>query len=97
MASTKADPKSPNQVTAENLVERLIAVRTMCGEIDQRGGILGVLRDAQADEAQRKQVCAAIDASWKSLRSYVQHIGDDRRARGQAVPLCWLPGDGGTS
>jgi hypothetical protein len=94
MATTKADPKSPNHATAENLIERLIAVRTMAGEIDQRGGILGVLRDAQADESQRRQVSAALDSSWKSLRSYVQHIGDDRRARGQAVPLCWLPGDG---
>jgi hypothetical protein len=94
MSATKLKPKPQKQVTAESLIERIVAVRSLNGEIDQRGGILKLMDEAQADEPTRKQVNAALEASWKGLRAYVIQIGDDRRAKHQALPLCWLPGDG---
>jgi hypothetical protein len=91
MSRPRAGERPVHELAARDLVGRLIDLRTLCGEIDQRGGILRVLQEAQLDRSREMVLVAALEHSWKALRAHVIHIGDDRRARGAAVPLAWLP------
>jgi hypothetical protein len=86
----RADPKSGNQLAALALIERLLAVRGLVRDVDHRG-ILRVLEEAQLGERDVRTLVDSLGATWKGLRGHVIRIGDDRRARGQSVPLGWLP------
>jgi hypothetical protein len=88
---------SPNRKIALDLVDRLIDLRQLVGEVDQRGGIVRVLQEAQLDGSREVAVVAALAHSWKALRAFALAVGDDRRARGRATKLCWLPDDDDTT
>jgi hypothetical protein len=92
-----ANAMSPNRKGAADLVERLLALRGLCGEVAQRGGIVRVLQEAQLDGSEEVALVAALESAWKALRGHALAVGDDRRARGQSVPLAWLPGDDDTT
>jgi hypothetical protein len=97
MRRTPAGSRPQNELTAADLVERLIGVRRLAQEVDHRGGILAVLDDARATEPTRRAVADSLEAGWKALRGYVIRIGDDRRAKGLAGPLGRLPEEEGPS
>ena len=56
MKNPPAGVTSANRKAAGDLVARLIAIRQLAGEIDQRGGILRVLEEAQLPEPDRKEL-----------------------------------------
>ena len=56
MKNPPAGVTSANRKAAGDLVVRLIAIRQLAGEIDQRGGILRVLEEAQLPEPDRKEL-----------------------------------------
>jgi hypothetical protein len=55
--------------------------------------IVTLLEEAAANERDRRELVRALGTIWDRARAYIAAIGDDRRAKGLAVPLCWLPGD----
>jgi hypothetical protein len=95
MATTRARP-SARRIAAADLVMRIRALRRALDEVAARGGIVAVLNDGEVKEPARCAVVAALRRIQDHARNGVVAIGDDRRARGLAVPLCWLPppGDG---
>jgi hypothetical protein len=91
---TRRRPLRPaNQLTAEDLVRRLLAVRRLIQEVDGRGGVVKLLDDAQAAPKVRHALGLSLAKSWVGLRGYVVRLGDERRRRGEAVPAGWLPGE----
>jgi hypothetical protein len=82
---------SQNQTSAVELLEGLEAVGQIIAAIDARGGIVAVANEAQLNEAGRAKLTALCERVWHRTRSYVANLGDDKRARGLATPLCWLP------
>jgi hypothetical protein len=95
MKRTRAGPKSANQLGASDVVDRLLDLRRLVREVEGRGGIVRVMQMAGLDGPREGAVVAALEFAWKSLRGFTVRIGDDRRARGQSVPLGWLPSDDG--
>jgi hypothetical protein len=55
--------------------------------------ILTLLAEAGASDQARRKLVRALGTIEDRMRAYRVAIGDDLRARGLAVPLCWLPGD----
>jgi hypothetical protein len=88
----KATP-SQRHLTAVKLVQMILNFRRTLVAIDGRGGIVSVLDDSRLDEAKRRPVVSALRKIHDKTRNYVVAVGDDRRARGIATPLCWLPED----
>jgi hypothetical protein len=43
------------------------------------------------DESLRRDLVRLLRKTMDRCRCYIQAIGDDRRERGLAVPLGWLP------
>jgi hypothetical protein len=85
--------KPANQLSAADLVDRLLRVRRLLREVDDRGGIAALLDAARAKPAARDAVGRSLARSWVSLRGYVVRLGDEKRRRGEAVPPGWLPGE----
>jgi hypothetical protein len=78
---------------ARDLVDRLSSARRLVDEVDRRGGIVRLLDDARLNEPGRRALTGSLVHVWRRLRGYVVAIGDDRRAKGLAQPLCWWPDD----
>jgi hypothetical protein len=55
--------------------------------------ILGLLAEAGASEKDRRKLASALRLIRDRARSYLEAIGDDRRASGQAVDPGPPPGD----
>jgi hypothetical protein len=83
---------SPTRQSAGDLVARLFGVVATLDEVHQRG-IVVTLDDAQLSEPDRRKLVAGLLRARDRIQSSIAAIGDDRRARGIALPLCWLPGD----
>jgi hypothetical protein len=82
---------SSNKLACGELLGKLNDFREVLAEIDRRGGIVSVLNEAQVDESVRIKVVSYLKRITYRTRSYIADVGDDRRDRGVAVPLCWIP------
>jgi hypothetical protein len=82
---------SPRRDTAAALVRQLVASHLVVEGIDQRGGIVAVLDEAQLGEPDRVKLVASLKHITVRTRSYIAAVGDDRRQRGVAIPLCSIP------
>jgi hypothetical protein len=74
------------------MIRRTLLLRHVLDDAAVRGWAR-VLEDAGVDPQASVQVCSALKRIWNQARSGVAAIGDARRAAGQAVPLCGIPGD----
>jgi hypothetical protein len=108
---SKKPAPSPALESAQVLVRRLLDLARVLDDLNasawdsvRRGraerfspgdGFLAVLEDAQLSEEERRRLVTTLQKLQDRARTYVAAIGDDRRRRGQAVPLCWLPPDSG--
>jgi hypothetical protein len=55
------------------------------------GGAIGLLDTAIASERDRRKVVRALKAIRTRAVQAVIDVGEERRADGKAVALCWLP------
>jgi hypothetical protein len=88
----RINAKSQNILTNADLIARLRRTIDVTYEIDRRGGIVAVLESGQISEKHRRALVNALKRLRWVAAAYVVSIGDDRRAKGQATPLCRLPG-----
>jgi hypothetical protein len=54
--------------------------------------IVPIIREAGLDEPAQRDLVRVLRKIMNRCRSYIAAVGDWRRERGLAVPLCWLPG-----
>jgi hypothetical protein len=83
--------KSQNQVMAEKRLEDIHTFAAAMEVLRRPGGVLKLFDEARASEKDRRKLVRALERIRERAAQAVTDVGDDRRARGQSVPLCWLP------
>jgi hypothetical protein len=83
--------KSQNQLTAAKQIRRFSSIAAAMEVLRRPGGIIRLLETAEASESKKRKLVRAFTRIRERALQAIIDIGDDRRARGQSVPLCWLP------
>jgi hypothetical protein len=101
------DVPSPRRVAAAELVTQLSAFRQVIEDVErrtaplasrdgkkERRGIIVVLSEAEVGEVGLSKLVTDLKFIRDEVRNFIAAIGDWRRERGVAAPLCWTPGMG---
>jgi hypothetical protein len=91
MSESLKETKSQNEIAAQKRIDRIIGYAAAMEVLRQPGGVLKLFDQAKAIEENRRKLVRALTQIRERAVQAIVDIGDERRARGESVALCWLP------
>jgi hypothetical protein len=83
--------KSTNQRTAAEQLDTISGFADAMEVLRRRGGVTSLLETAKYSEADCRKLVRALKQIRERAVQAIIDIGDQRRAEGKAIEVCWLP------